>query len=95
MFKNFRNIIKKSIQSPGGKESSTRIATYIILLLVILFTLTFIAIEIMNAIETKTISKEGIIVLGMLLTHHLTLLGINKYNETKEKIGHPPNKTIK
>ena len=93
MFKNFRNIIQKSIQSPGGKESSTRIATYIILLLVVLFTLTFIAIEVINALENKTISNEGIIVLGMLLAHHLTLLGINKYNETKEKIGHKPNKS--
>ena len=93
MFKNFRKIIKNSILSPGGKESSTRIATYIILLLVVLFALTFIAIEIMTSIETKSISNEGIIVLGMLLAHHLTLLGINKYNETKEKIGHKPNKS--
>ncbi len=93
--KKFLTLIKKSIISPGGKESSTRIATYIILLMIVLFTLSFIGIEIYSAVETKTISNEGIIIFGMLLTHHLTLLGINKYNETKEKIGHNPTSQIK
>ena len=84
--KKFLTLIKNSILSPGGKESSTRIGAYIILALIILFTLAFIVIEIITALETKIISNEGIIVFGMLLTHHLTLLGINKYHETKEKI---------
>ena len=94
MFRKFRDIISKSILSKNGKESSTRIATYIILLLVVLFTLTFIVIEIINSFENKTISNEGIIVLGMLLTHHLTLLGISKYNETKETIHETKNKDV-
>ena len=85
--KNFINIIKKSILSPSGKESSTRIATYIILALILLFTLLFLCIEIYHAyVSGGIITNEAIIVFGMLLTHHLALLGINKYNDTKEKI---------
>jgi len=82
--RNFLEIIKKSIISPGGKESSTRIASYTILILIILFTIAFLTIEIITALETKKISNEAIIVFGMLLTHQLTLLGINKYHETKD-----------
>jgi uncharacterized membrane protein YidH (DUF202 family) len=81
------NIVKKSILSPNGKESSTRIATYIILLLVVIFSILFFLIELYHAYKNGgIISNEIIIVFGMLLTHHLTLLGINKYNETKQQI---------
>jgi len=82
--KKFLEIIKKSIISPGGKESSTRIATYILLILIILFALTFMGIIIAIFIKTHIIPNEAIIIFGMILAHHLTLLGINKYHETKD-----------
>jgi hypothetical protein len=80
---NFINIFKKSILSPDGKESSTRISSYIILLLIVLFSISFLTVFIYLMI-TKGIPTEMIIVFGMLLAHHLALLGINKHNETKQ-----------
>jgi len=81
IMKIFLEIIKKSLTSPGGKESSTRIGAYVLLVLIVLFTIIFLVIEIFNG----TISNEAIIIFGMLMTHHLVLLGINKHHETKEK----------
>ena len=83
--KKFFQLIRKSIMSPDGKESSTRIASYIILVCVIIFSLSFVTIEILNSLKTGKISNEGIIIFGMLLGHQLTLLGINKYHENKKK----------
>jgi len=80
---NLVNIFKKSILSPDGKESSTRISAYIILLLIILFSISFLSVFIYLMV-TKGVTTEMIIVFGMLLTHHLALLGINKHNETKQ-----------
>ena len=77
--KNFFNIFKKSIFSPNGKESSTRISSYIILLIIVIFSFSFISLEWMNI----NISNESIVIFGMILTHHITLLGINKYHENK------------
>jgi hypothetical protein len=79
-------MIKKSIFSHEGKESSTRIASYVILLLIFLFTVVFLGIEIYSAIQGKLPSNEAIIIFGMLMTHQLTLLGITKYHESKNKI---------
>jgi len=75
------NIIKKSINTPEGKESSTRIATYVILLLITLFTVVFLCLEIFNG---EPPSNESIIIFTMLMGHHLTLLGINKFHENKK-----------
>ena len=83
--KKLLDIIKKSIISPEGKESSTRIAGYVMLILIVLFSLMFLGIEIYISITTNHISNESIIIFGMILTHHLTLLGINKYHESKDK----------
>jgi len=80
---NLVNIFKKSILSPDGKESSTRISAYIILLLIVLFSIAFLIVFIYLMITTG-VTTEMIIVFGMLLTHHLALLGINKHNETKQ-----------
>ena len=92
-----KQLFLKSIYSPGGKESTTRLSAYIILFLATLFILSMIVIEIVHAINTKNheISNEGIIVLGMLLTHHLALLGINKYHESKETVSKNENPSIK
>lgn len=76
---NFIKIIKRSIFGRGGKESSTRISAYVILLLILLFSLTLIVLEVLG----EVISNEIIIIFASLLTHHLTLLGINKNHEAK------------
>lgn len=88
--KNFLyNIFKESLLSNTGKVSSSRIISYIISFLIILFSITFISIEIVNMIISiknntiYTISSEIIIIFGALLSQQLTLLGINKYNEIK------------
>jgi len=83
--KKFFTLIKKSILSPTGKESSTRIGSYIIMAIIVLFSLVFLGIEIYTTIQTGHISNEAIVIFGMILAHHLTLLGINKYHESKDK----------
>lgn len=89
---NLMSLIRSSINSTkDGKESSTRIIAYIITSIIVLFSLVFIGIEISSAIVALTtvskyvVSNEIIIIFGSLLTHQLTLLGINKYHETKQK----------
>jgi len=91
MFKRFLSLIRSSINSPkGGKESSTRLIAYIITFFISLFCFVFLGIEIYTAITSilstgkYILSSEIIIVFGSLLTHQLTLLGINKYHETKQ-----------
>lgn len=79
--KNLLNLIKESVYI-SGKPSSTRIISYLISIIIFIFSMTFIYLEI-NGI---TISNEIIIVFGALLTHQLSLLGITKYNERKNKI---------
>lgn len=74
-------IILKSIKDKTGKESTTRIISYIILLLIILLSLSFIVMLFIQMI----IPNEILIVFGSLLTHQLTLLGINKKLEGKNK----------
>lgn len=94
----FWEIIRSSFTSANGKESSTRISAYVILGGIILIVLTTVAIELTSAImafiagDVYLLSNEIIIVLGALLTHHLTLLGINKGYETKYNIN-KSNKT--
>jgi len=80
---NIITLFKKSILAPDGKESSTRISAYIMLSLIVLFSISFLSVFIYMMI-TKDITDKMIIVFGMLLTHHLTLLGINKYHENKQ-----------
>jgi len=81
---NLENIFKKSILSHDGKESSTRISSYIILLLIILFSVAFLSVFVYLMITKEGVTTEMIVVFGMLLAHHLALLGINKHNETKQ-----------
>jgi hypothetical protein len=73
----------------GGKISSTRMASYFILGGILTSMFLLVGIELVNAI---TMWKQGlgyvmpgehITIFGMVLAHHLTLLGINKYAERK------------
>lgn len=86
VLKKILNIIKQSA-SRTHEYSSARVTSYIILTLIILMTLYFIIVGIYIVVADKTtiIPNEMVVVYGMLLTHQLTLLGINKYHETKQK----------
>lgn len=88
IFKKISDFIAKSVIKEG-QVSSSRMSSYFILGSILTTTLLFIVIEIVNAsIIWKTgaayiIPSEHIVVFGMMLAHHLTLLGINKTSETK------------
>lgn len=75
----FIEIIRKSINGPDGKKSSTRIAFYVMLVLIVCLTITLTVMAILGII----IPNEMLIVFGSLLTHQLALIGINKNFEAK------------
>lgn len=88
LLKNITNLVKDSSIS-DNKLSSTRLSAYAILIGVMSMVFVALGVEVSSAVAalaTKhnyVLSNEFIIVLGSLLTHHLTLLGVNKYHETK------------
>jgi uncharacterized membrane protein YidH (DUF202 family) len=88
MFKKFWEIVRKSCEKDSG-VSSTRTTSYIILAMIVMFCLYYMGVGIYMVVSSKVtpIPNELLIVFCALLTHQLTLLGINKYNETKQKIG--------
>ena len=73
----------------GGKISSGRLSSYFILAVIVGAALTFISIDVVNAIMAIVnkgfyeVPANHIVLYGMTLAHHLTLLGINKNSETK------------
>ena len=76
------NYIKKSIFTPDGKESTTRISSYIVLILIVMIALIMMVLEMLQ----MTISNEIIAIFILLLAHQITLLGINKKYESKQEI---------
>jgi hypothetical protein len=92
MQSNFWIYIAQSIKSPTGKVSITRISSYFILATILIGTLILFGIDVSNAIisyrknEIYTIPNEHLWAFGMVLAHHLALLGINKTAETKEAV---------
>ena len=93
IFPKLFNLIERSCQN-AIKVSSTRVIAYLILVLIMLLTLTSVTAGIYIAFKTMTIPNELIVILGMLLAHQLTLLGINKHHETKQKKTEIENKKI-
>ena len=79
-FKFFNHI--KEACSRKSDISSTRVIAFYILGLIISFSIYFIG----SSIYEMTIPNEMIIIFASLLAHQLTLLGINKHNETKQNI---------
>jgi len=84
------SLIGESIKSKkDGKISSTRIASYFILGAILTSAAVFIGIDVFNACIAwynkgfYEIPMNHILLYGMTLAHHLTLLGINKNHETK------------
>jgi hypothetical protein len=91
IFKKFWEYVEKSILAGiSNKVSTTRISSYLILGSILTTGLVYLIIDIVNAIikwsngETFIISTEDLFFFGMILTHHLALLGINKNAETKQ-----------
>ncbi|NPV13198.1 MAG: hypothetical protein HPY57_15635 [Ignavibacteria bacterium] len=90
MFKKLLSLMKNSVIVKNGKSSSTRIISYSISAIILLFCLVFIGIEIsaaiiaLNTVGKYVISNEIIIIFGSLLAQQLTLLGITKSNETSQ-----------
>lgn len=76
---NFIKAIRKSVNSHDGKESSTRIAFYFFLFMIIIFCIVFIVLEFMGHV----ISNEIIIIFGSILAQQLSIWGINKNYESK------------
>ncbi len=92
-FKKILSLIGKSIyDKKEGKISSTRMASYFILTSILTASFIFIGIDIVNAIiaiKNKgfyEIPANHIVIYGMALAHHLTLLGINKNAEQKIEV---------
>lgn len=91
VFKKFWEYVEKSILAGiSNKVSTTRISSYLILGSILITGLVYLIIDIVNASikwsngETFIISTEDLIFFGMILAHHLALLGINKNAETKQ-----------
>lgn len=81
----FLSIIKKSCLK-NNNISSTRISSYIILFTILLFCVYFLTMSVYIVIYNvnATIPNETIIIFASLLAHQLSLLGINKFAETKQ-----------
>jgi len=84
--KKLKEIFEKSLYL-GSKPSSSRIQSYIMMLVIFLLGMTHVAFEIGNAIiqwhkgEVYSPSAQSIVIIGMWLAHQLTLLGIYKRSE--------------
>jgi hypothetical protein len=91
VFKKFWEYVEKSILAGiSNKVSTTRISSYLILGSILTTGIVYLLIDIVNAIikwskgQVFIISTEDLIFFGMILAHHLALLGINKNAETKQ-----------
>jgi len=91
VFKKFWEYVEKSILAGiSNKVSTTRISSYLILGSILTTGLVYLIIDIVNATikwsngEIFIVSTEDLIFFGMILAHHLALLGINKNAETKQ-----------
>lgn len=90
MFSKLRTIIEKSLYK-GSKPSSSRIFSYVMMLVILMIGLTHIGFEIGNAVamwktgKSYTPSWQSISIIAMWLTHQLTLMGIYKKTESDDK----------
>ena len=101
LLKTFWRYIGKSVLNNfGDKVSTTRIQSYFILGSILTATAVFLGIDVVNAIilwvknkGSYTVPYEHIVLFGMVLGHHLALLGINKNSETKTTASYYKEKT--
>lgn len=79
--------ILESVKDKFNQISHTRIASYVILCTITLNSLVFMGIDITNVIKSNgvyIIPMEHIAIFGMILGHHLTLVGLKRSSETKQ-----------
>lgn len=86
-------LINQSVyDKKDGKISSTRMSSYFILGAILTAAAVFIGIDIVNAVVAimnkgfYEVPANHIVLYGMTLAHHLTLLGINKNAEHKVEV---------
>lgn len=90
MLKKLFTKINKSCIEKSGRYSHTRITSYIILVVITLSSLVFLGIDITNLVtalfkgETYEIPTSHITLFGMMLSHHLVLLGLKKHSENQQ-----------
>lgn len=89
----FFKVIYKSILDNFGRESHTRIASYFILISIIITNLIYNFIDLKNAFvlwgstnlnKIYVVPSEHVLIFTLILSHHLVLLGIKKSSEIKE-----------
>jgi len=91
-FKGILNRINESLLDNSGKVSHTKISSYIILISIIVSSITFLGVDIVNAFTiwfkggTYEVPISHITIFGMILGHHLFLLGIKKSSENNKQI---------
>ncbi len=96
-FKKNLHYIAKSLVNAAGKVSHIRVSSYYILAGILFLGIVFAGIEIGNAIlvwskdasTTYTVPTPHIVIFGMILSHHLVLLGLKKAGE-KDQSPTPP-----
>lgn len=85
----FFSMLRQSVLDRTGKTSSSRISSYFVLFSIILSSVSFAVIEVVNASvkwnlgETYEIPVAHITLFGMVLSHHLLLLGIVKNSKSE------------
>ncbi len=88
---NYKEIFLKSLKKENGEISSSRIFSYIMMLIIFLLGITHVVIEIVNSIICwkegipYIIPFQNITVIGLWLTHQLVLMGIYKTTENPFK----------
>ncbi len=95
LYKRAVNAIGRSLDGTSEKTSSVRIQAYVLLIPVLLASLVFVSIEAVNAIVAwnnqvaYVPSNESIIIFGMILSHHISVLFTRtkpkNYYEVKDK----------
>lgn len=82
-----KQIYDGSIKDKNGKYSSSRLSSFFILTSILLSTVMFIIIDLINAIEMWKLNKiytipvEHIGIFSLILSHHLILLGLKNSGE--------------
>ena len=90
----FWQTIYNSVKDHFGKESLARISSYFILVVIMINSLVYVSIDLINAIGewrkpytpgssvgTYTIPMNHILLYSLLLAHHLVLLGLKKASD--------------
>jgi hypothetical protein len=92
-FYNFSKKITSSCNDHSGKPSATRIAGYMITIMIVVVTLILMCIEVLAAYKafitdnvTYSISVQSITVLGMLITQQSILFNLKKRSENNNLI---------